>query len=340
MTTPAAETASGGVSLGASPILRISVVIPTYQRERVLVETINHLRELQSGPAEILVVDQTGEHEPDTQQVLVELESAGKIRWIRLSRPSITHAMNVGLQEARNEIVLFLDDDTIPGADLISAHTRAHATRDCNIIAGQVLQPGKEPLSDEPGEAGFRFCSNRRQHISELMGGNFSIKREVALKMGGFDENFVHVAYRFEAEFASRALAAGEKILFEPEASIRHLKASTGGTRSYGEHLTTIKPSHSVGEYYYLLSSKRVPRRMLKILARPLRAIRTRHHLSHPWWIPGTLLAETWGFLWAVALAARGPRLIGDRGQRSEGRRQKAESRGRTDDRRRRTGDR
>lgn len=288
----------------------VSVVIPTYQRERVLVETIDHLLRLEVSPAEILIVDQTERHEPGTYRELAGLEREGRIRWLRLSDPSVTHAMNVGLDKARNDIVLFLDDDIIPGAELIAAHARAQAQEACNIVAGQVLQPGEEPSAEAATDAQFRFCSVRRRHISELMGGNFSIKRRVALELGGFDENFVHVAYRFEAEFASRALAAGEKILFEPEASIRHLKASTGGTRAYGEHLTTIKPSHSVGEYYYLLRSKATSRRALKILARPLRAIRTRHHLAHPWRIPGTLVAETWGFLWAVALAARGPRLI------------------------------
>jgi GT2 family glycosyltransferase len=310
MTTSESEIASSDDVLGASPILRISVVIPTYQRERVLVETIHSLLELQSGRTEILVVDQTEKHEPDTQRALVELERTGKLRWIRLSRPSITHAMNVGLQEARNEIVLFLDDDIVPDADLISSHARAHGTQGCDIVAGQVLQPGEEIVRDDRSEVGFRFCSNRRQHISELMGGNFSIKRDVALKIGGFDENFVHVAYRFEAEFASRALATGQKIWFEPEASIRHLKCNRGGTRSYGKHLMTIRPSHSVGAYYYLLRTKETPQRMIKIVSRPFRAIRTRHHFSHPWWIPGTLFAEAWGFLWAVSLAARGPRLI------------------------------
>jgi GT2 family glycosyltransferase len=151
------------------------------------------------------------------------------------------------------------------------------------------------------------------------MGGNFSIKRDLALKLGGFDENFVHVAYRFEAEFASRALAAGENILFEPSASIRHLKASKGGTRAYGEHLTTIRPSHSVGAYYYFIRSRSVPRRMASILLRPFRAIRTRHHLLHPWWIPATLFAEISGFVWAVALALRGPRLIGGKAPGTKG---------------------
>jgi GT2 family glycosyltransferase len=309
MTLPGPEIASGG----ASRIPLISVIIPTYQRERVLIDTIAHLLDLEHAAPEILVVDQTAEHEPDTQRALAELVSADKIRWIRLSHPSITHAMNVGLEQAGNEIVLFIDDDIIPGGDLISAHASAHAVQGCNIVAGQVLQPGEEPVSEEPAGAAFRFCSSHPAYITELMGGNFSIKRNVALELGGFDENFVQVAYRFEAEFAARALAAGEKIWFEPAASIRHLKAGSGGTRSYGDHLKTITPSHSVGAYYCLFRSK-APNRFLKVLTRPIRAIRTRHHLSHPWWILPTLLAEAAGFLWAVALVLRGPRLIRERG--------------------------
>jgi GT2 family glycosyltransferase len=292
----------------------LSAVIPTYQRERVLLDTIQHLLCAEGAIAEIVVVDQTAKHEPETDAELTQLEAEGKIRWIRLIHPSITHAMNVGLEQARGTIVLFLDDDIIPDPDLIAAHVRAHQAGS-NIIAGQVLQPGEEPLIDAAGTGEFLFRSCRRQQVSELMGGNFSINRELALKLGGFDENFVHVAYRFEAEFASRALAAGEKILFEPGASIRHLKASKGGTRAFGEHLTTIKPSHSVGAYYYFLRARGVPRRLAGIVLRPLRAVRTRHHLTHPWWIPATLIAEFLGFVWALRLAIRGPRLISGNGE-------------------------
>lgn len=302
-------------SLAALPTLAMSVVIPTFRRELVLIETVDYLLKLQPRPAEILVVDQTTVHEPDTHSALVELERAKMIGWIRLSRPSITHAMNVGLQRASHNIVLFVDDDIIPGPDLVSAHARAHETQDCSIVAGQVLQPGEEPVNDEPSGLGFKFCSSRRQHISEFIGCNFSVKHKVALELGGFDENFVHVAYRFEAEFAARALAAGEKIWFEPEANVRHLKTGSGGTRSYGDHLKTIKPSHTVGAYYCLLRAKETPKRLLKIVGRPIRAIRTKHHLSHPWWIPATLIAEAAGFFWAVGLVLRGPRLLGAKGK-------------------------
>jgi GT2 family glycosyltransferase len=286
----------------------LAIVIPTYQREEVLLDTLHYVLELSPAADEIVVVDQTGSHPRHVEETLVSLEEKRVIRRVRLSGPSIPRAMNVGLVEAESELVLFLDDDLVPGEGLIAAHVQAHKDGN-NLVAGQVLQPGETACSAEAAFP-FQFNSTRKRYITEFMGGNFSIKRALALELGGFDENFVRVAYRFEAEFADRALAAGEKILFDPAAGIRHLKAARGGTRSYGEHLTTIRPDHAVGAYYYLLRSKTAHRRLRRIFIRPCRAIRTRHHLRKPWWIPLTLIAELLGFVWAVLLKARGPRLI------------------------------
>lgn len=289
---------------------QVSVVIPTYLREQVLLDTLQFLLEL--NPAEILVVDQTEEHQASTTTALQTWDREGRIRWIRLPQPSVTHAMNTGLERARGEIVVFLDDDIVPGEELLSAHALAHAEGSCNIVAGQVLQPGEEVLPESVPGREFRFCSGKRTCVEEFIGCNFSVNRKVAIALGGFDENFVHVAYRFEAEFCDRALEAGERILFEPAASIRHLRVTEGGTRAYGHHLTTVKPSHAVGAYYYLLRARRLRDRFGKIILRMLRSVRTRHHLRHPWWIPGALVAELLGLLWALWLYLSGPRLIGN----------------------------
>ena len=195
----------------------LSAVIPTYRRETTLVETIRYLLALRPAAIEILVVDQTPQHEPETALVLERLDAEGSIRWIRLDRPSIPRAMNEGLRLASHEIVLFLDDDIIPSQGLVAAHLRAHAEGGHNIVAGQVLQPGEEPVAESSPGSSFRFCSGQSGFISELMGGNFSIERSLALKLGGFDENFVRVAYRFEAEFAARASAAGERYGSNPQ---------------------------------------------------------------------------------------------------------------------------
>ena len=289
--------------------MRVSIVIPTYRREAVLVSTVGALLELREPADEIVVVDQTPSHEGSTTSALEAGERSGDVRWLRLPRPSIPRAMNAGLMEARGEVVLFLDDDIVPGPELVFRHREAHLLTGADLVAGQVLQPGEEAM-DPDGEDAFRFCQSLPRWIDEFMGGNFSLRRETGLKLGGFDENFVGGGYRFERDFARRLQGAGGRIYFEPGAGIRHLRSVEGGTRSYGNHLRSASPAHSVGEYYDFLKWSSPVQLAPRILGRMLRAIRTRHHARRPWWIPVTLVAELGGLAWAAALRIRGPRVI------------------------------
>lgn len=285
----------------------LAVVIPTFERHQTLIETIEHVLALQPAADEVIVVDQSPRHPPEVERQLGELAASGRIRWSRMPEPSIPRAMNVGLRAAAADLVLFLDDDVVPVRDLAGRHAAAHREPGVVAVAGQVLQPGEEP---EPlAGARFAFRSSLPQPVEEVMGGNVSVRRTAALDCGGFDENFVQVAYRFEADFCRRIRRLGT-IAYEPAASVRHLRAGTGGTRSFGDHLRTARPAHAVGEYYYLLCAGSRPGRWSAFLGRPWRAIATRHHLTHPWWIVPTLCAELAGMFWALVLRARGPRLV------------------------------
>lgn len=283
----------------------LSVVIVTYRRERVLAETIEYLLALEPPANEILVLDQTEQHQAETSAALQALAARGAIRWERLEEPSIPKAMNQGLLRARNELVLFVDDDVRPEPGLLAEHLRAHARHPGVLVAGRVIQPWQEG-QHFPLEEPFHFACVRAQWVGEFMGGNFSVSRSAALALGGFDENFVRVAYRFEAEFAHRWRQAGGRIWFEPAACLHHLKDGSGGTRSYGSHLSTWRPDHAVGAYYFSFRS----RQWGGLLSRPWRAVATRYHLRHPWHIIGTWLAEVRGLWWAWRLWRSGPKLI------------------------------
>lgn len=285
----------------------ITVVIPTYRREQVLADTIEALLRLPCRAAEVIVVDQTPEHEPAVHASLQRLADSGAIVWMRLSQPSIPAAMNAGLLAAKQQIVLFLDDDIAPEPDLVSAHHRAHEAHHDLIVAGRVLQPWDEGRESARGNS--PFAGIQPQWVHEFIGANFSLARDPALALGGFDENFVRVAYRFEAEFAHRWRATGRRIRFEPAACVHHLKIASGGTRAFGEHLTTWRPDHAVGAYYWGLRT----RSWREFFARPLRSVATRFHLRHPWRIPATVFAELGGMLWAIGLYFRGPRRIPQR---------------------------
>ncbi len=295
--------------------MTLSVAIPTYGRDQVLIESVAALLALDPPPFELLVVDQTPRHDPASEERLAAWQEEGRIRWLRLPTPSITGAMNRALQEACGDRVLFLDDDILPDSELLTAHERAGETTPDAMLAGRVLQPWHGGQSD-PEDGPFLFNSLRPRSVEEFMGGNVAIPRRQALDLGGFDQNFVRVAYRFEAEFAHRWRRAGHPIQYVPGALIHHLRAERGGTRSYGKHLTTVKPDHAVGRYYFQLRTQPLPTALAACLRGWLGSVRSRHHLRHPWWIPPTLLAEGRGLLWALRLQAKGPALLPTRRRR------------------------
>ena len=290
--------------------MNLTVAIPSYGRNQVLVETIEALLCLDPPPHDLLLVDQTPNHDPATEAALRAWQQQGRLRWLRLLRPSITVAMNVALEQALGERVLFLDDDIIPDSHLLKAHVEAGHGTPKALLAGRVIQPwhtdGPEPEDKQP----FTFNTLLPRECLDFIGCNFSVPRDLALSLGGFDDNFVRVAYRYEAEFAYRWRQAGYPLRYEPKALIRHLKTERGGTRSYGEHLVTIKPDHAVGRYYYRLRTQPFAPALAGSLADLGRSVRTRHHLRHPWWMPLTLLAELRGLFWALRLHSRGPALL------------------------------
>ncbi len=294
---------------------RVSVVIPTLGREDVLVRTLERVMAL--GPAhETIVVDQTERHEADTTEFLSRHHERGRLRWLRRSPPSIPGAMNAGLLEAGGTVVLFLDDDVEPSTELLVRHMAAHDEfSEAWAVAGQVLQPGVQPTPGK-GSSGrgfwrdleFPFASTDRAWVLSVMAGNLSVKRARALQVGGFDENFEGVAYRFETEFCRRLADAGGRTLFEPGATLRHLRAPTGGTRTAGSHLTSVDPIHSMGDYYFAMKAGLSFETVTYMLRRPLREVATRFHLRHPWFIPVKWIAEVRAFLWALEAIRRGPR--------------------------------
>ncbi len=290
----------------------ISVVIPTYNRGPVLLDTVNHLLKLDVVASEIIVVDQTLSYPREIESQLFSWQSSKKIIWIKQQQPSVVAAMNIGLLKANQKYVLFLDDDIKPESNLILEYKNFLENNKVKLVAGRVVQPWDDPkgIQLSPGDP-FSFNSLAQAEAEEFIGANFLVEKECAISIGGFDENFVGTAHNYEREYSDRCICAGHKILYHADAVVYHLKASVGGIRSYGHFLKTIRPHQSVGAYYYCLRGQRVKNRSSRILRRMLERITTKIHLKAPWWIPLTLIGDIAGLIWAVGLYFSGQKLLG-----------------------------
>lgn len=291
--------------------MKIAIAIPTLGRDDVLIATINELLQLNRRADEFIIVDQSDTHNAGTTIQLQDWHNQRQIQWIRIKYKSVTHAMNIALRKADSERILFLDDDIIPDKDLINAHLECALANPSAIIAGRVLQPWHHGKADCP-EDPFLFNTLDRRKVNSFMGGNVSMPRVEAIRSGGFDTNFVRVAYHFEAEFAHRWTSRGFQILYESKALIHHLKTEKGGTRTYGNHLTTVKPDHTVGRHYYYLCRYLLKGGLLRSLRELGKSTLTKHHLRNPLWIPFTLISEITGLVWALILFSSGRGTITD----------------------------
>jgi GT2 family glycosyltransferase len=293
-------------------VTTISVAIPTFGRDEVLIETLQYVLALDPPADEIVVIDQTPNHDEPTRAQLDAWAAAGNIRLLQLERPSIPHAMNEALLRADGDVVLFLDDDVIPAPNLIASYRSAIAQQAPDAVMGQVLQPGEEPIplrsrnQSRMADLSFPFNATSGATVTNVIACNLAVVRKRALAIGGFDENFTTTAYRFETDFAWRLADAGGRIWFEPAASVRHLKAGRGGVRSWGQHFRSASPAHSTGDYYFALMN--MPRASLPLyFAKRIRSNAfSRFDVTHPWWIPLKLVREARALAQAMRLARRG----------------------------------
>ncbi|MCU1233186.1 MAG: putative glycosyltransferase [Candidatus Solibacter sp.] len=221
--------------------LSLAVVIPTYLRERCLVNTIRLLLTQDPCADEILVIDQTPSHDSDTDHFLRCHAEAGVIRWIRQGPPNLPAARNRGLRETGCDIVLFLDDDVIPEPGLIAHHRSNYEHSTVDAVAGRTM--GFKPCRisrrvNLTPDAEYRYfdfaASARRERVVALLGANHSVRRATALAIGGYDENYLGWAFREETDLALRLYRNSRLIVFDPRAAVLHLAEPSGGCRISG----------------------------------------------------------------------------------------------------------
>lgn len=233
-----------------------SVIICTYRRDDVLVQTIEHvLPECESIGAELLVIDQLADHPDAVQSQLDRWANQRRIRYVNLSRSGLTHARNEGAKMALGPALIYFDDDILPARDVLRGHLNNYSNPKIAAVAGRVLDVGKTPVKmpgsfshDEPVE-GFR----------QLYGANFSIRREVYWAIGGSDENLGVHSYTEDQILAHRLVSRGHLIRFDPAASVVHLLHPSGGCRVTDGSQPTDESEKSFSKLYWMFLADHIP---------------------------------------------------------------------------------
>lgn len=190
----------------SSPEPLVSVIVPTYNRAKLLSRTLDALHAQTFRSYEILVVD-----DGSTDDTPGVVSRYGGVRYFRQPNKGPAAARNLAIQNARGQWIAMTDDDTIPQPTWLEAFARAlESNPDWVGAEGSTHCPDATPLG--------HWVENLRggQYITA----NMAYRAEALTEVGGFDVRFPYPKCE-DTELAWRCGRLGT-IGFCPSAVVIH----------------------------------------------------------------------------------------------------------------------
>jgi glycosyltransferase involved in cell wall biosynthesis len=306
------------------PSQPVSVVVCTRERPRGLAVALASVLRCDPAPLEVIVVDSAPRTE-DTARVVEELADA-RVRLVREPRGGLSRARNLGVSQARGDVIAFTDDDVRVDRTWLWGLLRGFARAPhvgCvtgAVHAAELETPAQLYFERKAGWSGpgaprlYDLDDNRVD--SPLYpylpgtfgaGANFAVTRSLLASIGEFDEALgagAPAAGGEDLDLFLRVLRAGMAVAHEPAAVVWHyhrreMEALRHQLVGYGSGLSALASK--------LLSSRETSRhtlgrvrpafgRVLSISGRSRKADR----------ISGLRTAEAWGLLVGPSRYLRG----------------------------------
>ncbi len=217
-------------TLGTCPHLR--GLLERLQRQQVASTTGATLK------MEVLVVANLPKQELRSLVNSMNRSSQVNFEYLETGKLGVNLARNKGLERAKGEIILFLDDDAIledlEGADekFLERHVHKHLENpNAAAIGGPYRLVGRHSIWDEA----YHIVATQwlQRHIlnghltTQLLGGNLSVKRHVFEKGFRFDDVIPYGGA--ETGFCQRLIQSRQTLLFFSELGIGHAPTLTKG---------------------------------------------------------------------------------------------------------------
>jgi glycosyltransferase involved in cell wall biosynthesis len=214
--------------------MKLSVIIPTYNRHEILRKTLEGLcRQTRLDLLQEVIVVSDGSTDLTTDTV-ESFSDRLPLTFLQCARSGVSAARNKGLKTAQAPIMLFLDDDVIPSAGLVSEHISFHdAHREDNyVLLGYVTwhpEMRTTPFMRWYGEYGALFGysllkEGAQADFKYLYTCNVSFKTAYLLAHGGFNEALTVLE---DHELSYRLTQDGMKMFFRRAALGYHYQSFT-----------------------------------------------------------------------------------------------------------------
>ncbi|MFN7140191.1 MAG: glycosyltransferase, partial [Limisphaerales bacterium] len=205
-----------------TPWPMVSVVVCCYNAATTLDECLRSLSVLNYPDYEVIVIDdgsKDGTH---------EIAEKYPVRCIRVPNGGLSRARNLGIENARGEVVAFIDSDAYADPDWLYYMVSALEEQDASAVGGPNLSPPEDGfvaqcVDQSPGNPTCVLVDNERaEHIP---GCNMAFRKDAFLVAGQFDAQ--HRAAGDDVDLCWRLLLTDRKIVYHPSAVVWHHRRQT-----------------------------------------------------------------------------------------------------------------
>jgi glycosyltransferase involved in cell wall biosynthesis len=213
---------------------QLSVIVPTFARPELLCRTLEGFcrqRDL-NALAEVIVVSDGFDDGAAT--IARSFSDYLPIHFLDQPKRGVSSARNRGIASAKSPIVLLVDDDVVPGPDLIGEHVRFHEEREeeSSALLGYVTWHPDVHCSHFMrwyGEYGALFGYSLLEDNQEVdprffYSCNISMKRNFVTKHGAFNERLTVLE---DNELGFRLARQGLQLFFRKSAMAYHYQSFT-----------------------------------------------------------------------------------------------------------------
>jgi glycosyltransferase involved in cell wall biosynthesis len=208
-----------------------SVVVPTHGRINLLKNLISSVqRAIINGDVfvEIIIVDDSL---VDQQDQIKQLCQRFKVRYVK-GPLNVREKRNLGIKEARGEIILFVDSDCEVSQNIFEEHLKMYNNPDTGGVLGVTEFAGKETTTWKIVKRtkfldAFSFAKTLCNYVDSAPWGtctNLSFRKRILEKVGGFDTNFPFRLGGDDTDLGIRINKAGYKIKMNPNAIVFHTR--------------------------------------------------------------------------------------------------------------------
>lgn len=161
---------------------KISCIIPTCDREELLVQTLESVLNQTKRADEIIVVDN------GKSDVHLPSKFNDHVKMVRLPPGAgVSRARNTGAKAATHEMLAFIDDDDLWEQKYLERATSAFEDgADCAVSRLDRLIDGK--ILPYKNAAGLVSTKNILMFNPGITGSNLVVKKNIFLSVGGYDE--------------------------------------------------------------------------------------------------------------------------------------------------------